>query len=83
MRLEPKTKSLTKSGQPREFFRRVDKVAGDLNVVLFIFMVGLATLDFTFLVTQKVVESLPPATRMVHDGADSAFNQQVPTDPSK
>ena len=76
MRLAPK--SLSKTGQPREFFRRVDKLAGDLNVVLFIFMVGLATLDFTFLVTQKVVESLPPATRMVHDHSDSPFQQQNP-----
>jgi hypothetical protein len=76
---------LTKSGQPREFLRRVDKIAGDLNVVLFIFMVGLATLDFTFLVTQKVVESLPPATRIVHDQSDSIFDQNrvPPTDPSK
>ena len=74
MRLAPK--SLTKSGQPREFFRRVDKIAGDLNVVLFIFMIGLATLDFTFLLTQKVVEALPPATRIVHDQSDSIFNQQ-------
>jgi hypothetical protein len=83
MRLAPKL--LTKSGQPREFLRRVDKIAGDLNVVLFIFMIGLATLDFTFLVTQKVVESLPPATRIVHDQSDSIFNQnQAPaTDPSK
>lgn len=74
MRLAPK--SLTKAGQPREFLRRADKIAGDLNVVLFIFAVGLATLDFTFLVTQKVVENLPPATRIVHDQSDSIFNQQ-------
>ena len=63
---------LAKSGQPREFLRRVDKIAGDLNVVLFIFMIGLATLDFTFLVTQKVVESLPPATRIVQDHVGSS-----------
>lgn len=82
MRLAPK--SLTKAGAPREFFRRVDKVAGDLNVVLFIFMVGLATLDFTFLLTQKVVEALPPATRIVHDQPDSIFNQQqAPVQPTK
>jgi hypothetical protein len=82
MRLAPK--SSTKSGQPREFLRRVDKIAGDLNVVLFIFVVGLATLDFTFLVTQKVVEALPPATRIVHDQTDSIFNQQqAPVQPTK
>jgi hypothetical protein len=76
MRLAPK--SLTKSGQSREFLRRADKIAGDLNVVLFIFVVGLATLDFTFLLTQKVVEALPPATRIVHDQSDSIFNHQQP-----
>jgi hypothetical protein len=82
MRLAPK--SLTKSGQPREFLRRADKIAGDLNVVLFIFVVGLATLDFTFLLTQKVVEALPPATRIVHDQSDSPFTQQqAPVQPTK
>ncbi|HVC53882.1 MAG TPA: hypothetical protein VND87_17820 [Stellaceae bacterium] len=35
--------------------------------MLFLFVIGLATLDFTFLVTQKVVDHLPPATRIVHD----------------
>jgi hypothetical protein len=50
---------------PRQLVQRVDKVAADLNVVLLIFAVGLATLDFTFLVTQKVVERLPEVTRMV------------------
>jgi hypothetical protein len=81
MRLAPK--SPTKSG-PREFLRRADKIAGDLNVVLFIFVVGLATLDFTFLLTQKVIEALPPATRIVHDQSDSVFNQQqAPVEPTK
>jgi hypothetical protein len=82
MRLAPK--SLTKSGQPREFLRRADKIAGDLNVVLFIFVIGLATLDFTFLLTQKVVEALPPATRMVQDQSDSPLTQQqAPVQPTK
>lgn len=77
-------KSLAKSGASREFLRRVDKIAGDLNVVLFIFMVGLATLDFTFLLTQKVVEALPPATRISQDQSDSPFQQhQVPVQPTK
>jgi hypothetical protein len=50
---------------PRQLVQRVDKVAADLNVVLLIFAVGLATLDFTFLVTQKVVDRLPQVTRVV------------------
>jgi hypothetical protein len=82
MRLAPKL--LTKSGSSREFLRRADKIAGDLNVVLFIFVVGLATLDFTFLLTQKVVEALPPATRIVHDQSDwPATPQPAPVQPTK
>jgi hypothetical protein len=50
---------------PRQLMQRVDKIAADLNVVLLIFAVGLATLDFTFLVTQKVVDRLPQVTRVV------------------
>jgi hypothetical protein len=51
--------------------QRIDKVAGDLNVVLIVFAVGLATLDFTFLVTQKVIDRLPQVTR-VAPAADTA-----------
>ena len=50
---------------PRQLLQRVDKVAADLNVILLIFAVGLATLDFTFLVTQKVIDRLPEVTRVV------------------
>jgi hypothetical protein len=49
----------------RQLIQRVDKVAADLNVILLIFAVGLATLDFTFLVTQKVIDRLPEVTRVV------------------
>jgi hypothetical protein len=52
---------------PRQLLQRADKVAADLNVVLLIFAVGLATLDFTFLVTQKVVERLPEVSRVAPD----------------
>ena len=60
---------------PRQLVQRVDKVAADLNVVLLIFAVGLATLDFTFLVTQKVVDRLPQVTRVV----DQPTVNQAPT----
>ena len=46
----------------RETWRRIDRITGDLNVVLVVLAIGLATLDFTFLVTQKVMASLPPVT---------------------
>jgi hypothetical protein len=51
----------------KEIARRIDRIAGDLNVLLVVIAVGLATLDLTFLVTQKVVEHLPPVTRVVQD----------------
>jgi hypothetical protein len=51
----------------KEVARRIDRIAGDLNVLLVVIAVGLATLDLTFLVTQKVVEHLPPVTRVVPD----------------
>lgn len=54
--------------------RRLDRIAGDLNVLLVVIAVGLATLDLTFLVTQKVVEHLPPVTRIVHDQAPGTPN---------
>ncbi len=50
----------------RRLFRRLDKVAGDLNILLIAIAVGLATLDMTFLLTQKIVERLPRVTRVVH-----------------
>jgi hypothetical protein len=57
----------------KEILRRLDRIAGDLNVLLVVVAVGLATLDLTFLVTQKFVEHLPPITRISHDQApDSA-----------
>lgn len=65
-RLSPNTRIAV-----RETLRRVDRIAGDLNVLLIVVAIGLATLDFTFLVTQKVIDSLPPVTRVVYD--DSPF----------
>lgn len=72
-----------KTAQPREFLRRLDKLAGDLNVVLFLFVIGLATLDFTFLVTQKVIDHLPPATRVVHDYSKPTSLGNPPADPAQ
>ncbi|MBV9554010.1 MAG: hypothetical protein JO032_14610 [Alphaproteobacteria bacterium] len=54
--------------------QRVDKVAGDLNVVLIVFAVGLATLDLTFLVTQRVVDRLPQVTRLATDADTPVAN---------
>jgi hypothetical protein len=61
-----------KSRWPTQLIARIDRIAGDLNVVLLIFAVGLATLDLTFMVTQKVVDRLPQVTRLVDDAAPVA-----------
>jgi hypothetical protein len=56
------------------FFQRLDRVAADLNVVLVVLAVGLATLDFTFLVTQKVIDRLPQVTRVADDAQPPAVS---------
>ncbi len=58
--------------RPGPLMQQIDKIAADLNVVLLIFAVGLATLDLTFMVTQKVVDRLPQVTRLVDDAAPVA-----------
>ncbi len=49
----------------KELLRRIDRIAGDLNVLLVVIAIGLATLDMTFLLTQKVIDHLPPVTHVV------------------
>ncbi len=58
----------------KELLRRADRVAADLNVLLVVVAIGLAALDVTFLVTQKVVDNLPPITRISHDPAPPSAN---------
>ena len=53
----------------RQFLRRADHIAADLNVFLVVIAIGLATLDFTFLLTQKIVDHLPPVTRISDDAS--------------
>jgi hypothetical protein len=61
--IEREPASQTASGR-REWVQRLDRMAADLNVVLTIFAIGLATLDLTFLVTQRVIDRLPELTRV-------------------
>ena len=56
-----------KGAGAREWMRRIDRFAGDLNVVLVVMAIGLATVDLTFLFTQKVIDHLPPVTRVVYE----------------
>ena len=58
----------------KEMLQRIDRVAGDLNVLLVVIAIGLATLDLTFLVTQNVVNHLPQVTRVVHDAEPPSAN---------
>ena len=50
----------------KEWLRRLDRIAADLNVLLIAFAIGLATLDLTFLLTQHVIDRLPQTTRVVY-----------------
>lgn len=60
----------------KEFVRRADRVAADLNVLLVVVAMGLAMLDFTFFVTERMIDNLPPIT-VVSD------NQQAPASDSQ
>ena len=71
-RLSPHRLSLRKDFPVKELLQRIDRIAGDLNVLLIVIAIGLATLDLTFLVTQNVVNHLPPVTRVVYDSAPTA-----------
>ena len=55
--------------------RRADRATSDLNVILTVFAVGLATLDLTCLVTLKVVSQLAPQVMRMADPSQAA---QVP-----
>ncbi|MFZ2005409.1 MAG: hypothetical protein WB697_19495 [Stellaceae bacterium] len=39
-----------------------------MNVVLVLFAIGLAVLDMTFIMTQDVIDRLPPMQQLVSDG---------------
>jgi hypothetical protein len=58
----------------KEALRRIDRVSGDLNVLLVVVAIGLATLDFTFLLTQKVIDHLPQVTRVTYESVASGPN---------
>ena len=58
----------------RALLRRIDKVAGDLNILLVVFALGLAVLDMTFFVTQDVLAYLPPLTSITYAAPHSPAN---------
>ena len=58
----------------REWLRRLDRLAADLNVLLVMFAIGLATLDLTFLLSQRLLDRLSPATHIVYARGATASN---------
>ena len=54
----------------KNLLRRIDSAAADLNVVLIVISIGLALLDLTFVVTQRVTERIP-ITRVIYDAPQS------------
>ena len=49
----------------KEWLRRLDRTAGELNVLLVVFAIGLATLDLTFPVSERVIDRLPQVIRVI------------------
>ena len=49
-----------------EWLRRLDGAAGDLNVLLVVFAIGLAALNLTFLLSQIMIGQLPTAGRVIN-----------------
>jgi hypothetical protein len=47
------------------WLHRIDCIAGDLNMVLVVFAIGLAVVDLTFLAAERVIDRLPEMTRVV------------------
>jgi hypothetical protein len=47
------------------WLHRIDCIAGDLNMVLVVFAIGLAVVDLTFLATERMIDRLPEMTRVV------------------
>lgn len=73
----PREPSLPNRSTRWEWFRRLDRIAADLNVLLVMFAIGLAALDLTFLVTQRLIDRLPAMTRIVYV-AQPAVSPSIP-----
>jgi hypothetical protein len=61
----PRLRLSANAAAHKERQRRVNRIVADLNVLLAIFAIGLATLDLTFFVSEKIVDGLPQAVRVV------------------
>ena len=79
MRNRTPAKSLTRS----DSIRRLERAAGDFNVVLLMFAIGLAVLDATCFVAQRVVDHLPPVTQVVSADAQAGIAGSTDASPPK
>jgi hypothetical protein len=61
----------------KKSLHRLDRVAAELNVFLVVFAIGLATLDLTFAVSERLIDRLPEATRVL------AVNRPPELDPGR
>jgi hypothetical protein len=68
----PKEPSPPNRSRRKEWLTCLDRIAADLNVLLILFAIGLATLDLTFLVAYHVVDRLPQMTRVVYADTPAA-----------
>jgi hypothetical protein len=57
----------------RQWLRCLDRATADLNIILAVLAIGLAVLDMTFLVTQRLLDSRPHLI-----GADYVHGMPIP-----
>jgi hypothetical protein len=58
--------------------QRLDRVAADLNVLLMTFAIGLATLDMTCFVSQRLLDRLPEMARIAYLDAPAGASSSRP-----
>jgi hypothetical protein len=63
---------------PRQFVRRLDRLAGDMNAFLFAFAIGLAILDTTCFVAIRVSQAFPPLPPIVRMQAGTGLSTAMP-----
>jgi hypothetical protein len=58
----------------RQWLRRLDRFAADLNVLLVMFAIGLAVLDVTLLFSHRLLERVP-VTHAVYAGTQAGSSK--------
>ena len=60
----------------KEWLRRLDHAAAELNVLLVVVAIGLAALDVTFAFSERIIDRLPQVVRRCRKGSSSAKPEQ-------